>query len=200
MKRHFGFGLVLALLAGCGLWLGIAGYQVAADGTYGGEALRDLAGIRWEKELFSNLNEDYWSYVDKHCYRNDYMEDEEAEEFSVYGTVFNYHEGLALGYDLPSSTWYCFDEDKETVFTMKTEFPSMAYTYSTGIVFQKGLAALPLADGKTCVVNRTGRRVIPEFPGDIYICRDGTALFVYSAGRGWTWGVARLGEGRLKGV
>ncbi len=200
-KGYWLLGLALAMMAGCGLWTGITAYGIAADEAYGGEALRDLQGVRWKKELFRGVEEDYWQYVDDHCYLNDYLLDEaEAEKFPNDGVVFNYHEGLALGYDLPSSTWYCFDEEKETVFTVKTEFPPMQGNSFVGVCFQKGLAALPVGKGKTCLVDRTGRAVIPEFPGDIYICRDGTALFVYSDEGYWTWGVARLGEGKLKGA
>lgn len=188
-------------LVGSGIWLGCKGYRIGKAADDGGAGLQELQGVRWEKELFGDVNEDYSAYLNQHILRNDYMEEEAAQRFGLQGYVWDYREGLAIGYDHPSSTWYCFDEDGNTVFTVKTEFPAEEVPSGAGnyMVFQNGLAALSISDEKTCVVDRSGRMVIAAFHGRIYMCRDSTALFQYSHDRYWSWGVARLGEGKLKG-
>lgn len=193
-------GCLAVFLMGSGLWLGIKGYGIAGDAAARGGGLQELQGVRWEKELFTNREEDYHAYLAEHRMPGGFMEDDEAERFGfgIDGYVWDYREGLALAYDLPSSTWYCFDEAGETVFTVKTPARVCSWYGAEGF-FQNGLAAISLSDEITCVVDRTGRKVISEFRGDIYMCRNQKAVVVYSSGRGWTWGIARLGEGKLKG-
>lgn len=200
-RRGLAVCCLAVFLAGSGLWLGIKGCGIAGAAADDGAGLRELQGIRWEKELFCSRNEDFWEYLYDHQLPVGYMDDDEKDRFGIYGDIWGYQEGMALGYDLPSSTWYCFDEAGKTVFTIKTDFPAMEVPGGgVPLAFQDGLAALPLSSNSACVVDRRGRRVILEFPGSIYICRDQKVLFVYSGGTGWTWGIARLGEGKLKGV
>lgn len=203
-KKNTWFWAAVAALVISALFLGWSGARTVQNDDVASLELENLKGVCWENSPFSVAA---MSYDDKEAYLdvysrpvNSYLSEEEQAALGVKrGTVYDYSEGIALGFDADAGEYVAFDQEGRKLFRIDGKFPERSWNYVSDMFFCKGVAAIHFGDGTSTFIDQDGNFLLEPFNGSVTMCTNGTALFAMQSplSNETYFGIIKLGEGVL---